>query len=84
MVGAERQGTQPMKDKGGYFKGMAVQEGGGFIIDVGKNPNKVAVFESPIDMLSYWSMKKERVRDTRMVSTNGLKLVPKRNMKKRI
>ncbi len=52
MVGADRQGTQPMKDKGGHFKGMVArsQEDGGFTIDVGKNPTKVAVFESPIDL----------------------------------
>ncbi|WP_232725703.1 toprim domain-containing protein [Bacillus sp. FJAT-44742] len=76
VVGADRQGTQPMKDKESYFKGMVAKslEDGGFTIDVGKNPNKVAVFESPIDMLSYWSMKKERVRDTRMVSMGGLKI----------
>ncbi|WP_157842951.1 toprim domain-containing protein [Bacillus sp. FJAT-44742] len=32
------------------------------------------VFESPIDLLSYWSGKKEKVQDTRMVSIGNLKM----------
>ncbi|NJP38992.1 DUF3991 and toprim domain-containing protein [Alkalicoccus luteus] len=73
--GADRQGTAPM-DNGGYFKGMVAKskEDGGFTIDVGKNPKKIAVFESPIDMLSYWSVHKKKVQDTRMVSMGGVKI----------
>lgn len=75
VVGADRQGTQKMEN-GGYFKGMVAKskEDGGFTIDVGKNPKKIAVFESPIDMLSYWSVHKKNVQDTRMVSMGGVKI----------
>ncbi|PTL38125.1 toprim domain-containing protein [Alkalicoccus saliphilus] len=61
VVGADRQGTQQMTN-------------GGFMIDVGKNPKKIAVFELPIDLLSYRSMQKEKVKDTRMVSMGGVKI----------
>lgn len=75
VVGADRQGTKQL-DNGGYFKGMIAnsKDTGGFSIDVGKNPSKVAVFESPIDMLSYWSVHKNNVQDTKLLSMGGLKI----------
>ncbi|WP_308215427.1 toprim domain-containing protein [Sinobaca sp. H24] len=34
----------------------------------------MAVFESPIDMLSYWSVHKNNVQDTKLLSMGGLKI----------
>ncbi len=44
----------------------------GFSVDIG-NPKSIYLFESPIDVLSYWSTKKERLKNTRLVSMSGLK-----------
>ncbi|MFC7322392.1 toprim domain-containing protein [Halobacillus campisalis] len=73
IVGADRQGTSPMKD-GRMFKGIDRNSHGsaGFSIDIG-NPNSIYLFESPIDALSYWSIKKEKLQNTRLVSMSGLK-----------
>lgn len=75
VVGADRQGTTKIDNKRGTYKNViqSSKDDGGFTIDVGKNPNKVALFESPVDMLSYWSVKKEQVQNTKMVSMSGLK-----------
>ncbi|GEK59419.1 hypothetical protein CHL76_12065 [Marinococcus halophilus] len=74
-IGADRQGTQPMED-GKHFKGVVKSsaEDGGFAINVGKNIDKIALFESPIDALSYWSEKKGDVQNTRLQSMSGLKI----------
>ncbi|WP_406945432.1 toprim domain-containing protein [Halobacillus sp. SY10] len=73
IVGADRQGTSPMKD-GRMFKGIDRNSHGsaGFSLDIGK-PNSIHLFESPIDALSYWSIKKEKLQNTRLVSMSGLK-----------
>ncbi|MBN8234917.1 toprim domain-containing protein [Halobacillus kuroshimensis] len=73
IVGADRQGTSPMKD-GRMIKGIDRNSHGsaGFSVDIGK-PNSIYLFESPIDALSYWSIKKERLQNTRLVSMSGLK-----------
>ncbi|MYL37373.1 toprim domain-containing protein [Halobacillus litoralis] len=73
IVGADRQGTSPMKD-GRVFKGIDRNSHGsaGFSVDIGK-PNSIYLFESPIDALSYWSIKKEKLKDTRLISMSGLK-----------
>ncbi|WP_079529949.1 toprim domain-containing protein [Halobacillus hunanensis] len=73
VVGADRQGTTPMKD-GRMFKGIDKNSHGsaGFSVDIGK-PNSIYLFESPIDALSYWSIKKGKLQDTRLVSMSGLK-----------
>ncbi|MGM0924639.1 MAG: toprim domain-containing protein [Bacillota bacterium] len=74
VVGADRQGTVQMDNKRGTFKQIMPngKEHSGFTIDVG-SPNKIIAFESPIDMLSYWSIKQREVMDARLVSMNGLK-----------
>ncbi|MCP3028770.1 toprim domain-containing protein [Halobacillus sp. A5] len=73
VVGADRQGTSPMKD-GRMFKGIDRNSHGsaGFSVDIGK-PNSIYLFESPIDAMSYWSIKKEKLQNTRLVSMSGLK-----------
>lgn len=72
IVGADKQGTIPMNNKRGYFKQILAnsQSNGGFTLDLG-TPNKIAIFESPIDLLSYYDMK--RPTNIRMLSMSGLK-----------
>jgi hypothetical protein len=53
-----------MNNKRGSFKQ---------ILPNGK-PDSLYVFESPIDMLSYWSIKKDDLKNARLVSMNGLKI----------
>ncbi|UOQ91504.1 DUF3991 and toprim domain-containing protein [Halobacillus shinanisalinarum] len=73
IVGADRQGTTPMKD-GHMFKGIDKNSHGsaGFSLDIGK-PHSMYFFESPVDALSYWSVKQEELQNTRLVSMSGLK-----------
>lgn len=74
VVGANRQGTVRMENKRGTFK-QILPNGkldSGFTLDIGK-PKKIHAFESTIDMLSYWSIKKESLKDTRLVSMDGVK-----------
>ncbi|MFG6117218.1 toprim domain-containing protein [Halobacillus sp. MO56] len=73
IVGADRQGTSPMKD-GRMFKGIDRNSHGsaGFTVDIGQ-PKSIYLFESPIDALSYWSIKKEKLQNSRLVSMSGLK-----------
>lgn len=74
IVGADRQGTRKMENKKGTFKQIMPnsKEHSGFTIDIGQ-PNKIYAFESPIDMLSYWSLQKRNLKDARLVSMNGVK-----------
>lgn len=72
IVGADRQGTIKMNNKRGTFKQIMAnsKEDGGFSLDIGK-PNKIAFFESPIDALSYYDIK--RPTNIRLKSMSGLK-----------
>ena len=73
IVGAEKQGTIPYKNnKRGTFKQVMAnsKEDGGFTLDIG-TPNKIAFFESSIDLLSYFQLKK--TTDIRLRSMSGLK-----------
>ncbi|GAA0463075.1 toprim domain-containing protein [Alkalibacillus silvisoli] len=74
VVGADRQGTQPMARTGDWFKGIDKNSSGnaGFSFDIGK-PGTLYVFESAVDALSYWSEKKEDIQNARMLSMSGLK-----------
>lgn len=73
IVGGDRQGTQKMDNKRGTFKQFMPNSKGdaGFRLDVGK-PNKIAFFESPIDALSYFDLK--RPQNIRLQSLSGLKV----------
>ena len=72
VVGADRQGTVKMETTRGYFKQVLAnsKEGGGFRLDVG-TPNKIALFESPIDAVSYYEL--HRPENIRLQSMSGLK-----------
>ncbi|MBT2583121.1 DUF3991 and TOPRIM domain-containing protein [Planococcus sp. ISL-109] len=72
VVGGDRQGTVKMNNKRGSFKQILAnsKEDGGFRLDIG-SPNKIALFESPIDALSYFELK--RPENIRLLSMSGLK-----------
>lgn len=72
IVGADVQGTVPMDNKRGTYKKIMPysKTDGGFSLDIGK-PNKIAIFESAIDGLSYFDLK--RPKDIRLFSMSGLK-----------
>lgn len=74
IVGADRQGTIKMNHGRGSFKQVLpnAKKDTGFTVDVGK-PTKMYMFESPIDLLSYWSLQKDKLQGARLVSMNGLK-----------
>ncbi|MCF8890680.1 DUF3991 and TOPRIM domain-containing protein [Priestia megaterium] len=74
VIGADRQGTVPMKNKRGSFKQVLPNDNPhtGFSVDVGK-PTSIHFFESPIDLLSYWSIQEKQLQNTRLISMNGLK-----------
>jgi hypothetical protein len=73
VIGADRQGTASIKNKRGSFKQVLPNDNPhtGFSIDVGR-PNKIHFFESPIDLLSYWSIQEKGLQNTRLISMNGL------------
>ncbi|MFD0769003.1 DUF3991 and toprim domain-containing protein [Bacillus sp. CGMCC 1.60114] len=75
IVGAERQGTVKMDNRRGSFKQILPngKPHTGFTVDVGK-PTSIYYFESPIDLLSYWSLQQNRLQNARLVSMNGLKI----------
>ncbi|OES43358.1 DUF3991 and TOPRIM domain-containing protein [Domibacillus iocasae] len=72
IVGADRQGTTKMENKRGSFKQIMAgsKSDGGFTLDIGR-PNKIAFFESPIDLVSYYDM--IRPDHIRLLSMSGLK-----------
>ncbi|MGW9103207.1 toprim domain-containing protein [Priestia megaterium] len=74
VIGADRQGTVTMKNKRGSFKQVLPNDNPhtGFSVDVGK-PMSIHFFESPIDLLSYWSIQEKQLQNTRLISMNGLK-----------
>lgn len=72
LVGGDKQGTLKMDNKRGTFKQIMANSkpDGGFRVDIG-SPNKIAIFESPIDALSYFELK--RPENIRLLSMSGLK-----------
>ncbi|MGY3219188.1 DUF3991 domain-containing protein [Bacillus sp. TE9122W] len=74
IVGFDLQGTTPMKGQKRAFKYISPNDKphNGFTIDIGK-PKSIKFFESSIDLLSFWSIKKGGLKDVRLKSMNGLK-----------
>lgn len=74
VIGYDLQGTVKMKNKHGTFKHICPEskDHRGFTIDVG-TPKAIYMYESPIDMLSHWSLKGRELQDARLISMNGLK-----------
>ncbi|OMH24364.1 DUF3991 and TOPRIM domain-containing protein [Bacillus thuringiensis] len=75
VIGMNRQGTVKMENKRGSFKQIVPNYekiNAGFTVDVGK-PDKIYFYEDPIDMLSHWSIKQNKIQNARLVSMHGLK-----------
>lgn len=77
MVGGSLQGIKENKekyDKKGYLKqimyGSKTVEG--FNVEIGE-PNKLIIFEAPIDLMSYYELKKDKLKDVKLVAMDGLK-----------
>lgn len=77
MVGGSLQGTKENKekyDKKGYLKqimyGSKTVEG--FNVEIGE-ANKLIIFEAPIDLMSYYELKKDQLKDVKLVAMDGLK-----------
>lgn len=70
VIGAELNGT--LTDK--RFKGISEGSlyGYGYNITIG-NPARLCAFESAIDLLSFWSIYKDKLQDVLLVSMGGLK-----------
>lgn len=73
IIGAELHGTKTNKE-GKTFKHVMPNDKplNGFTIDIGK-PTSIHYFEGNIDMLSFWSIRREKLNNTRLISMNGLK-----------
>lgn len=69
-VGAEIRGTSPQP-----FKGIAggSKEGYGFNIVLGENCERMIVFESSIDLLSFITLQGDKIQDRVLVSMAGVK-----------
>ena len=77
IVGGSLQGIKENKEKyhkKGYLKqimyGSKTVEG--FNIEIGK-ANKLIIFEAPIDLMSYYELKKDQLKDVKLVAMDGLK-----------
>ena len=77
MVGGSLQGIKQNKEKyhkKGYLKqimyGSKTVEG--FNVEIGK-PNRLIIFEAPIDLMSYYELKKDQLKDVKLVAMDGLK-----------
>ncbi|NTP84383.1 DUF3991 domain-containing protein [Enterococcus faecium] len=74
-VGASIIGTEynPQKYERGRFKGIArnSEANFGFNLTIG-TPNKLYIFEAPVDMLSYWTMNPQ-LENCMLASMDGLK-----------
>lgn len=77
LVGASLQGIEENWDKWskhGYAKVIMKNSDSltGFHVDIGE-PKRLVFAESPIDLMSYYQLKREDLADVRLVSMNGLK-----------
>lgn len=77
IVGGSLQGIKQNKEKyhkKGYLKqimyGSKTTEG--FNIEIGK-ANKIIIFEAPIDLMSYYELKKDWLKDVKLIAMDGLK-----------
>lgn len=77
ILGGSLQGIKQNKEKyhkKGYLKqimyGSKTTEG--FNIEIGK-ANKIIIFEAPIDLMSYYELKKDWLKDVKLIAMDGLK-----------
>ncbi|WP_019795503.1 ArdC-like ssDNA-binding domain-containing protein [Streptococcus sobrinus] len=76
LVGASLQGIENHPDihERGHLKQIMKRSDGlsGFSIDVGQ-PKRLVFAEAPIDLMSYYEVHKEELKDVRLVAMDGLK-----------
>lgn len=76
LVGASLQGIEnhPEIHERGHLKQLMKRSDGlsGFSVDIGK-PNRLVFAEAPIDLMSYYELHKDTLKDVRLVAMDGLK-----------
>lgn len=75
IIGCSEQGTvRSNKLKHGFWKGIQKDStpDHGFNVLIGE-PKNLKFFEAPIDLLSYMTLKKDRLKNTHLISMDGLK-----------
>lgn len=77
VIGANLQGIIPNTDRyegKGYLKQILYNSDGlaGMSVDVG-SPKRLVFAEAPIDLMSYYELNKDKLRDVRLVAMDGLK-----------
>lgn len=87
IIGGARQGiwyNKQLYPDNGRLKKTLPNNKGGWIVDIGDkaqfkkatpdNPFTIIAFEAPIDMMSYYEIYKEKLKNCRLVAMNGLNI----------
>jgi hypothetical protein len=79
MIGGSVQGIEyhpdiHMDHKSGHLKRVIKNSGAysGLAVDIGQ-PRRIVVCEAPIDLLSYYELSKETLKDVKLISSDGYK-----------
>lgn len=79
MIGGSVQGIEYHPElhtdhKSGHLKRVLKNSGGysGLVVDIGQ-PRRLVVCEAPIDLLSYYELHKETLKDVKLLSSDGYK-----------
>lgn len=79
MIGGSVQGIEYHPDihddhKSGHLKRVIKNSGAysGLAVDIGQ-PRRIVVCEAPIDLLSYYELNKETLKDVKLISSDGYK-----------
>lgn len=79
MIGGSVQGIEyhpgiHTDHKSGYLKRVIKNSGAysGLAVDIGQ-PRRIVVCEAPIDLLSYYELNKETLKDVKLISSDGYK-----------
>ncbi|MGI1837308.1 toprim domain-containing protein [Lactococcus garvieae] len=79
MIGGSVQGIEYHPElhtdhKSGHLKRVLKNSGGysGLVVDIGQ-PQRLVVCEAPIDLLSYYELHKETLKDVKLLSSDGYK-----------
>lgn len=79
MIGGSVQGIEHHPElhtdhKSGHLKRVLKHSGGysGLAVDIGQ-PKRIVVCEAPIDLLSYYELHKETLKDVKLLSSDGYK-----------
>lgn len=79
MIGGSVQGIEYHPElhtdhKSGHLKRVLKNSGGysGLVVDIGR-PRRLVICEAPIDLLSYYELHKETLKDVKLLSSDGYK-----------